>query len=370
MSDDVVIEEAPPEAELAPPPEGEEQPAAPEAEAPSPEAEEEAQPAAEVAPEAPPEEIVPDEAPSEGPTEEPPAEEPRRGSAVHAGLTRFIGLTGGIGRGNRDAGSAREAGAATLSTDRVTHELLEDDQVRAALIERWGRVAPGDGVIATASGRSSSRPRRAGLPRGVLHPRVGVHVLEWRESRRRRGGRSRRGATPLRSGDGGAFDATVAVVAGDEIREARLRERGQLEEREGRQLDQAEKERRADHVIRNEGSIEELESKVSELIDQIKANRGMSPDTSRPWPLALQSQWQPLEQAPHGSDDEPAALTATPPRDGRRRHPDRRCARRLPDREQRPLPADTQEVTLPLRHEDIIRQQAREKDVPADLIAA
>jgi peptidoglycan lytic transglycosylase len=29
-----------------------------------------------------------------------------------------------------------------------------------------------------------------------------------------------------------------------------------------------------------------------------------------------------------------------------------------------------EEVTLPLRHEDIIRQQAEEKDVPADLIAA
>lgn len=29
-----------------------------------------------------------------------------------------------------------------------------------------------------------------------------------------------------------------------------------------------------------------------------------------------------------------------------------------------------QELTLPLRHEDIIRQQAREKNVPADLIAA
>ena len=29
-----------------------------------------------------------------------------------------------------------------------------------------------------------------------------------------------------------------------------------------------------------------------------------------------------------------------------------------------------QEVTLPLRHEDIIRQQAAEKDIPADLIAA
>ena len=36
------------------------------------------------------------------------------------------------------------------------------------------------------------------------------------------------------------------------------------------------------------------------------------------------------------------------------------------DRFQRTL----EEVTLPLRHEDIIRQQADEKDVPADLIAA
>ena len=36
------------------------------------------------------------------------------------------------------------------------------------------------------------------------------------------------------------------------------------------------------------------------------------------------------------------------------------------DRFQRTL----EEVTLPLQHEDIIRQQAAEKDVPADLIAA
>ena len=36
------------------------------------------------------------------------------------------------------------------------------------------------------------------------------------------------------------------------------------------------------------------------------------------------------------------------------------------DRFQRTL----EEVTLPLQHEDIIRQQARQKDVPADLIAA
>ena len=192
-------------------------------------------------------------------------------------MTRFIGLTGGIGAGKSETLAAFERlGAATLSTDRVTHELLDDDRVRAALIERWGpEVAPGDGVDRNRVGEIVfSDPDELAFLEGVLHPRVGVHVLEWRQNL---------GAdvevavveVPLlfEAAMEGAFDATVAVVAGDEIREARLRERGQpgLEDREGRQLDQAEKERRADHVIRNEGSIEELESKVSELIDQIKS---------------------------------------------------------------------------------------------------
>jgi small subunit ribosomal protein S1 len=82
VSDDVVIEDAEPPEDLAPPPaeEAEAEPAEePVAEEPAaePDAESAAEePAAEVAPEAPPEEIVPDEAPSEGPTEEPPADEP------------------------------------------------------------------------------------------------------------------------------------------------------------------------------------------------------------------------------------------------------------------------------------------------------
>lgn len=192
-------------------------------------------------------------------------------------MTPFIGLTGGIGAGKSETLAAFERlGAATLSTDRVTHELLDDDQVRAALIERWGpEVAPGDGVDRNRVGEIVfSDPDELAFLEWVLHPRVGVHVLDWRQNL----GTDVEVAVvevPLlfEAAMEGAFDATVAVVAGDEIREARLRERGQpgLEGREGRQLNQGEKERRADHVIRNEGSIEELESKVSELIDQIKS---------------------------------------------------------------------------------------------------
>lgn len=106
----------------------------------------------------------------------------------------------------------------------------------------------------------------------VVHPRVGAHLLEWRQNL----GPEVEIAVvevPLlfEAAMEDAFDATLAVVADDEIRDARLRERGQpgLAGREARQLDQAEKERRADHVIRNDASLEELESEVNELISEL-----------------------------------------------------------------------------------------------------
>jgi dephospho-CoA kinase len=66
------------------------------------------------------------------------------------------------------------------------------------------------------------------------------------------------------------------VVADDEIRDARLRGRGQagLAGREDRQLDQAEKERRADHIIRNDASLIALEGKVNTLIDELRQGGG------------------------------------------------------------------------------------------------
>jgi dephospho-CoA kinase len=190
-------------------------------------------------------------------------------------LTRFVGLTGGIGAGKSEALAAFErAGAATLSTDRVTHDLLDDDQVRAALVDRWGdQVAPDGSVDRNKVGEIVFDNREElGWLESVMHPRVGVHVLEWRQT-----------LDPeveiavvevpllFEAAMEDAFDATIAVVADDEIRDARLRERDQagLEGREGRQLDQAEKERRADHVIRNDASLGELESQVRKLMEQL-----------------------------------------------------------------------------------------------------
>ncbi len=132
-------------------------------------------------------------------------------------MTRFVGLTGGIGAGKSEALAAFERlGAATLSTDRVAHDLLDDEEVRSALVDRWGEeVASGGGVDRERVSEIvfNDRDELAWLE-SVTHPRVGAHVLEWRQ------GLGREVAlavveVPLlfEAAMEDAFDATVAVVA-------------------------------------------------------------------------------------------------------------------------------------------------------------
>ncbi|MGH2957431.1 MAG: dephospho-CoA kinase [Solirubrobacterales bacterium] len=191
-------------------------------------------------------------------------------------MTQFVGLTGGIGAGKSEALAAFERqGAATLSTDRVTHELLADEEVRNALVEHWGREIAPNGEIERerVAAIVFEDPEELRWLESVLHPRVGAHLLDWRN----RLGREVEVAVvevPLlfEAAMQDAFDATVAIVADDELRERRLRERGLggLGGREERQLPQAEKEARADHVIRNDGSLEELERGVKGVLEEIR----------------------------------------------------------------------------------------------------
>src|SRR3954463_14838617 len=97
----------------------------------------------------------------------------------------FIGLTGGIGAGRSGGGSALERlGAATLSTDAVTHELLQTDEVRDLLVEKLGpEVAPNGQIdrTAVASAVFGDDEKRKWLE-GVPWPRVGSRVAGFRAS--------------------------------------------------------------------------------------------------------------------------------------------------------------------------------------------
>ena len=66
--------------------------------------------------------------------------------------------------------------------------------------------------------------------------------------------------------------ATVAVVTADEVRRERAAARGHalVDEREARQLTQPEKAERADHVVENDGSVEDLERALSALLANLR----------------------------------------------------------------------------------------------------
>jgi len=190
----------------------------------------------------------------------------------------FVGLTGGMGAGKSEALRALERlGAATLSSDAVVHELYESDEVRDLLVERLGPgVAPGGrvdrGLVAEAV---FADPELRAWLEGIIWPRVGARIAEWRAELERRPQPPRAAVVevPLlfESGMEAVFDHTIAVVADDEIRLRRTAERDHaaLAEREARQLSQEEKARRADFTVRNDGTISELEEELSRVLASI-----------------------------------------------------------------------------------------------------
>jgi dephospho-CoA kinase len=187
----------------------------------------------------------------------------------------FVGLTGGVGSGKSTALAALERlGAATLSTDAVVHELYATDELRDAVVSRFGpEVAPGGvidrGALAT---RAFATPEDREWLEAQLWPRVGQRIADWRAAE------LERDPPPValvvevpllfESGMGDAFDATIAVVADEDVRAERAAGRGHeaVDERVARQLSQEDKARRADHTVVNDGSISELERNLSAIL--------------------------------------------------------------------------------------------------------
>ncbi len=186
----------------------------------------------------------------------------------------FIGLTGGLGAGKSEALQALERmGAATLSTDAVTHELLSTREVRDLLVERLGEEVAPDGSIdrsAVASRVFGDDEQRKWLE-SVLWPRVGQRVADFRESVEDAPAAVVEVPLLFESGMEAVFDKTIVVVADEEVRSERAAARGHelVAERTSRQLTQDEKAQRADFVVRNDGSVEELETKLSEVLAKL-----------------------------------------------------------------------------------------------------
>ena len=197
--------------------------------------------------------------------------------------TAFVGLTGAVAAGKSEAMAAfARLGAATLSSDAVTHELLGGSGVCEQLVERWGEAVLVDGQVERARVGEIvfGRPDELAWLESVLHPLVGARIAEWRQSLSAETSLAVVEVPLLfETGMERAFDATVCVVADDSVRAARAGARGTelLEGRSGRQLSQEEKAARATHVISNDGSLAELEERVAQLMPALAA---LSPEAA------------------------------------------------------------------------------------------
>jgi dephospho-CoA kinase len=188
----------------------------------------------------------------------------------------FVGLTGGIGAGKSEALAAlSRLGAATISTDRVVHDLYEDPAVRDAVVDRWGPSVVVEGRVdrAAVARFAFASDEERGWLEGLLWPLVGQRVAAWRAEESLRDPVALVVETPLlfEAGLEGNYDATIAIVAEEEVRAARAGARGHeaLDERTARQLSQGEKAARATYVVENSGSLRELEQELSGVLAKL-----------------------------------------------------------------------------------------------------
>ena len=194
--------------------------------------------------------------------------------------TPFVGLTGAVAAGKSSAIDAlARLGASTLSSDAVVHELLETERVRDLLAGRWGPGVAPEGRVdrAEVGAIVFERPEELAWLEATLHPLVGERIKAWRES-----------LDPdapiavvevpllFETGLDAAFDATICIVAPDEVRAERAGARGidALEQRSARQLSQDEKASRATYVVENDGSLERLEQRLANLLPGIGRRAG------------------------------------------------------------------------------------------------
>ena len=158
------------------------------------------------------------------------------------------------------------------------HELYRDPEVHAAVVDHWGEeMAPG-GVVdrAAVARRAFATAEDREWLESLIWPKVGERIAEWRaiestpRARRRRRWSSRcrccsrRGWTPRSTRRSRSSPTTTC---GPQRAAARGHEA--VDERTARQLGQQEKAQRATYAVQNSGSLDELENKLSSVLEKL-----------------------------------------------------------------------------------------------------
>jgi dephospho-CoA kinase len=170
-----------------------------------------------------------------------------------------------------------------ISSDEIVHRLLrENEQVKAALVERLGEGVLGeDGEIDRSKVGGIVFDDREALAwlEGLLHPLVSAVYFQWRDDLAELPDPPAVCVTevPLLYEVGAAkrFDRVVVITAPRLLREQRTNV--PIAGRTERLIDDREKVKRADYVYVNTGGLEELDAWVAGVMEELRASRESAP---------------------------------------------------------------------------------------------
>ncbi len=200
---------------------------------------------------------------------------------------QVIGVLGGIASGKSAVARllAGENGL-VLDADRLAHEALDSPPVQAAVLEAFGASLLGpEGKI--DRGRLGERvfgdPEARKRLEHWIHPVVRARIVEGLEEARAQGLRRVLLDVPLllendaEHGLAALCDFLVFVDSRLDQRDARAQERrgwktGEVARREALQLPLPTKRDRADYVVMNHGSLDELASSVAQILTEIDSD--------------------------------------------------------------------------------------------------
>ena len=197
----------------------------------------------------------------------------------------MIGLMGGVGSGKSlVADQLASLGCGVIDSDALGHAALEDAEIRAELVRRWG------GEILAAGGRVDrakvarmvfERPQRLRELEKLVHPRVHAERKRLREAYE--ADESVKAIVedcPLlvETGVDGQCDVTIFVAADRQRRLERVAaQRGwdepELADREKQQVGLDRKADLADYVVDNNAGEEDCLSQVRRVLSQILHTR-------------------------------------------------------------------------------------------------
>ena len=201
-----------------------------------------------------------------------------------------VALTGSVGSGKSEVARIwASAGVPVVSADELSRRVVEPgSEGLAEVLQAFGDGVLGpDGSIDRARMRSRVFQDETARRRleGILHPRVRELREAWIGERRAEESPLAVSEVPLlfEVGLDSEFDVVVVVDTPEEERLSRVvRGRG-LEEAEVRlimaaQMDPREKRQRADHVLVNEGSLDDLRHRALALLAQLRPEEGLRID--------------------------------------------------------------------------------------------